>query len=445
MKNDWNELIDEYITHLKTKTDRISTINNHTNYLKKFSRDMNKSFSKVTIKNIEKWLSNHKNPRTAETKKGCLRAFFKYHNKTDISNSIQSNYKVLRELTKGEEAKLEPAEINKLINTPRELEHKALIETFIITGARLSEIQNLKINDVKLNNTTIWFYVNGKTGKREIPVIPNSENPVAINPKNFKALYNLNKDKEENTYIFMSRSRNRKGKKLTKRGIQTIIKNAKEEAKISKKVTPHIFRHTSASYDGEYLNEQLLCQKYGWQIGSIQARRYCHFNSTVLENNLKKQAGITKEDEKGKICQICGEINNINNELCTRCKTPLNYNKAIEELEKRNKQDLKIFELRKKIDKLEEENKQFKGYIDGQMRLMGYIDINQKKIDKLAKKYHKDIEQGNFSRLTSELRKITNELYKSNKYDKGKFIVQSLLDKVLNEEESKIAKKLGLM
>ena len=39
--------------------------------------------------------------------------------------------------------------------------HKALIETFVITGARKEEINGLNLNDVNIKPDVVWIRING--------------------------------------------------------------------------------------------------------------------------------------------------------------------------------------------------------------------------------------------------------------------------------------------
>jgi ribosomal protein L40E len=144
------------------------------------------------------------------------------------------------------------------------------------------------------------------------------------------------------------------GKAMTKSGIYHIIKNIGKHIP-GKNVTPHILRHTGASYDGEYLNEAMLCKKYGWSIGSKMASRYCHFSEQQLEQQLMKQAGIIKEDIiQGKVCPRCGSINNINAEHCTKCQQLLDTKKLIEEsqqlIQEQETQAEKIAQMEKQME-----------------------------------------------------------------------------------------------
>ena len=92
---------------------------------------------------------------------------------------LESNKKALQP-KKTDADVLAPEEIEKLINAHANTVHKALIETFIVAGARCNEIRNLNVGDVKEEDGIIWFNFRvSKTKMRNVPMYPNADNPVA--------------------------------------------------------------------------------------------------------------------------------------------------------------------------------------------------------------------------------------------------------------------------
>jgi len=349
MQKSCEDKLNDYITEVEVKSGKTTT-KNHKDWLKKMFIDINKPFNKIELQDVLNWLSNHKKKSSSETKKGAIRGIFKKNNRKDIYENIPSNFKVLREPSKGDEAVLSKEEINKLIKAPKNnIMHKALIETHIITGARREAISILRPCDITIDNISVKINIrkpnpNSKVLNRTITCIPYEENPCAINPKNLIHLVELNQDNKI-SYLFTSQSNNNKGNPFTLSAISKLINKYGKEANIEKNVTPHILRHTSATYDGQFFNEQDLMQKYGW-TNSKQARRYCHYNDKMYENNLKKIAGITEEETtQGKKCIKCGEANNIFDEICKRCSTPLNYKDIIKEIDKKDKEINKLLNL----------------------------------------------------------------------------------------------------
>lgn len=119
--------------------------------------------------------------------------------------------------------------------------NRAIIETLYSCGLRVSELINLKLTDIYPDLGTIK--VIGKGDKMRI--VPISE--VALKYITYyiektrchMAINNGNKD-----YLFL----NRRGRKLTRVMIFTIVKRLCDAAGITKEVSPHTFRHSFATH-----------------------------------------------------------------------------------------------------------------------------------------------------------------------------------------------------
>jgi site-specific recombinase XerD len=123
-------------------------------------------------------------------------------------------------------------EIKRLINQA-ETEKSGLIISFLYsTGVRVSELVNLKVQDIDLDNKK--GRVHGKGNKSRQIFLSES---LCNNLKNYL------ERKQPKTYLFST-----KEKPLTTRNIQKIIKNTSTKAGINKKVTPHTLRHSFATH-----------------------------------------------------------------------------------------------------------------------------------------------------------------------------------------------------
>jgi integrase/recombinase XerD len=123
------------------------------------------------------------------------------------------------------------------VNTYEGIRDKAILELLYATGMRISEIINLKLNEVDLNNLTVKCVGKG-TKERIIPI-----NKIAkewIN-KYLEVREKLNSD---SIYLFL----NYLGKKFSRTGMWKVIKKYFLLAGIKRKVTPHTLRHTFATH-----------------------------------------------------------------------------------------------------------------------------------------------------------------------------------------------------
>ena len=119
--------------------------------------------------------------------------------------------------------------------------NRAIIETLYSCGLRVSELINLKITNIYFEEG--FVRVIGKGNKeRLVPVSPAVEKEVEI----YRTLVRVHqeiKDGHED-FLFL----NRRGAKLTRVMIFTIVKNLAEEIGLRKNISPHTFRHSFATH-----------------------------------------------------------------------------------------------------------------------------------------------------------------------------------------------------
>lgn len=119
--------------------------------------------------------------------------------------------------------------------------NKAIIETLYSCGLRVSELVNLRFEELFFNEG--FIRVIGKGNKqRLVPVSPSVEKEVGIYVDNYRRHQSIKPGNE--SYVFL----NRRGAKLTRVMIFTIVKQLVEIAGIRKNVSPHTFRHSFATH-----------------------------------------------------------------------------------------------------------------------------------------------------------------------------------------------------
>ena len=135
-------------------------------------------------------------------------------------------------------------EVELLLEQPKDVDlkgirDKAMLEFAYATGMRVTEIISLDITDVNVIESYVSCNVGSK--KRNIPLGSLSlkalleyiekARPILIKNEDVKALFvNIN------------------GKRLTRQGFWKIVKFYKEQAKITKEITPHVLRHSFATH-----------------------------------------------------------------------------------------------------------------------------------------------------------------------------------------------------
>ena len=119
--------------------------------------------------------------------------------------------------------------------------NKAILETLYSCGLRVSELVHLKFEDIFFNEG--FIRVIGKGNKqRLVPVSASVEKEIGIYSENIRNHQEIKPGNE--SYVFL----NRRGAKLTRVMIFTIIKNLAAKAGIEKNIAPHTFRHSFATH-----------------------------------------------------------------------------------------------------------------------------------------------------------------------------------------------------
>lgn len=126
-------------------------------------------------------------------------------------------------------------EVKSLIETAYKINylHGLILKTLFVTGIRVSELINLKVEDLILDENKI-IIIQGKGKKDRLVLINDSL-------KNEFLIYLNGRIRG---YLFESN----RASKFTKRRIQQIVENAGIKAGIEKRVTPHILRHSIATH-----------------------------------------------------------------------------------------------------------------------------------------------------------------------------------------------------
>lgn len=204
---------------------------------------------KLSSRDIEifiQYLAQKKDKRSTQSRKiSTLRSFYRFLNKRNIIPvnpveliSLRGDHKKLPEFLYSDEM----VKVLKYISTttPLGLRNMALLELFYATGMRVSEISNLKLDQIDFELNLIL--VHGK-GNKDRYVAFGEEAKTALNNYLVEARKKLLLHKTDYGYVFL----NSNGNRITSRGLEYIIKNIFLNAGISASVHPHMLRHTFAT------------------------------------------------------------------------------------------------------------------------------------------------------------------------------------------------------
>ena len=175
-----------------------------------------------------------------------LKAFFKYLRYEDMIDQDPMTLIEGPKLGRKLPDTLEYHEIEKILaaidlSLPEGTRNRAIIETLYSSGLRVSELVNLKITNIYFD---IGFLrVIGKGDKeRLVPVGRDAMKYLKMYIEEIRVHLDVKPGNEN--FVFL----NRRGTKLSRVSIFTIIKDAGKTAGIKKNISPHTFRHSFATH-----------------------------------------------------------------------------------------------------------------------------------------------------------------------------------------------------
>lgn len=269
--NNLKQLLIDFLEHLEIEKGRSQlTVRNYNFYLNNFlnwaysNSSMQKKISQpeeITqeiIRQYRLWLARQPNQRGGNLSNAtqnyyliALRAFLKYLAKRDIKTLTPEKIE-LAKIPERQISFLEGDDLEKLLESPLKIDQqeiikfrdKAILELLFSTGLRVSELTNLKLEDINLNKDE--FSVKGKGGKWRVVFLSNQAKYW------LKKYLEMRTDMDPALFIRHDRGQKETNKKqsenrLTPRSVQRLIKKYTKIAGITKKITTHSLRHSYAT------------------------------------------------------------------------------------------------------------------------------------------------------------------------------------------------------
>jgi len=273
------------LIYIEKKTIYLKTIGQEVPY-----KENTKSDFKKTLKKFYKWLGG-----TGEYPEQVK--WIKCH--SDKGNRIKLPEEMLSE-----------DDIKALINAADNPRDRAFIAILYESGCRIGEMLFLRLKHLKFDNYGAQLLVNGKTGYRRIRIIASA--PYLTDWLN---RHPLKDDPEAPLWITRNQST------MNYVAIRMTLSRIAEKAGVKKKINPHNFRHSRATYLANHLTEAQMKEHFGWVQASDMASIYVHLSGRDVDNALLKVYGIKNTEEKEesqlspKKCPRCQEVNPFSNKF----------------------------------------------------------------------------------------------------------------------------------
>lgn len=231
-----------------------NTIKSYLKDLEQYSTYLDKYYNitdpaKITKVHIERFLKTLKNrnlsPKTIARKISSIKRFHNFLFITkeiieDISQDIETP-----KIPKNLPTVLSVEEVIKILDvvgdeTPLNLRNKALLELIYGSGLRVSELLELKMQDIHIKER--YVVVHGKGSKER--VVPISDMAVLALRDYMTKGRPLLLSKAPLQYLFI----NNEGGHLSRQGFYKVLQGLSDAAGIDKKISPHTLRHSFATH-----------------------------------------------------------------------------------------------------------------------------------------------------------------------------------------------------
>jgi len=304
----------------------LDTIERIARLLGKLFEDATKDDIAELVQRIE---GNNYSEWTKHDYKLILKRFYKWLKKTDdypeevkwIQTRIRRNNNLLPEEILTED------EVKKLAEHAKNPRDKAFILVLYESGCRIGEILSLRIRNVQFDEYGAVLIVSGKTGDRRVRIIFSA-------PKLASWIEHHPLKENPDAPLWVNLSTRNRNSVLTYTSAKSVLKDIAKRTGTKKRIYPHLFRHSRATYLANHLTEAQLKHHFGWVQGSRMAATYVHLSGKEVDNALLKLQGI-KVDEDNKesklkvvACPRCEEKNSPISKFCCRCGSPMDASTA---------------------------------------------------------------------------------------------------------------------
>jgi len=285
--NKLSELIIEFLRYLLIdKGYSNNTIESYKRDLEKFL-DFNKNKNIEDIKNEDlkeyvKYLKEiNLNEKSVARNISSLKSFYKFLIIEKYINNNPTDALFLPKVKKSLPNTLSEDEVLKLLDIKLtdnfSYRNKAMLELIYATGLRVSELINLKLQDIDLTQDIIRTF--GKGSKER--VIPIGDYAKEYLEKYIYEYRGSMLKRESCEYLFL----NNHGKKMTRQGFFKILKKIAKEKGIDKEFSPHTLRHSFASHLLKYGADLRTIQELLGHSDISTTQIYTHITNEELKKN----------------------------------------------------------------------------------------------------------------------------------------------------------------
>lgn len=233
-------LLNHYLVSKKISGLSENSLKLYNLYISDFISKTNKNISDMNNLDIKLYLFNYQNihkisNRTLESRRIIICSFFNWlFNNEYISKNIAGNIEPIK-YEKKHRKSMSEMDLEKIRKYVTDVRDTAIIEMLYSTGCRVTELVTLNREDVDFQSKEVKLF--GKGSKHRVSFL-NARAEISL--KNYLATRTDN-----NPALFVSSRKPHE--RLSKFGIEKFIREMNNNITLTTYVTPHIFRHTTAT------------------------------------------------------------------------------------------------------------------------------------------------------------------------------------------------------
>lgn len=275
------ELINRYLDYLKYERNlSLNTIKSYFNDLQQFAKTHD--FLKVTPTDSKKYLEKlNLSPKSQAHTITVLNSFYLFLINESVINTNPFAQIHQPKLPKYLPEYLTEEEIDKILdinlNNSYDYRNIAMLETLYATGMRVSELVNLEMVNLDLDNALVRIMGKGSK-ERIIPLTDIAIKRLQIYIKDHRPQLLNNKN---SNYVFISRNQ----KNISRQAFFKIIKTICQSKGINKNISPHTIRHSFATHLLAHGADLRIIQELLGHEDISTTQIYTHLTNTQIKKD----------------------------------------------------------------------------------------------------------------------------------------------------------------
>jgi len=263
-----SEHTDNFIQEMKRRNYSQNTIDNYTSCIKHFFEQSKKDHPKnINETDIKTFLMNFKEVNTQRNYHSAIKKFY------DICLGQKNKFRYIPYAKKNNKLPivLSVEEVQKMFSVCENLKHKVILSLLYSCGLRVSELINLKWEDIDRSRMVINI----------IQAKGNKDRQVMLTPELIPLLEKYRHQYKTKEYVLNGQNPE-KQLKYSDRSVLEVIKQLSSKAGINKRVYTHLMRHCSFTHMVENGTDINLIQKLAGHSNVKTTAIYTHISHNLI-------------------------------------------------------------------------------------------------------------------------------------------------------------------